>query len=237
MRKTSVKQSSDQVADVFWIEPKKHKKMRYFNIILSICMLLSVMTSCNQKQNSETKADEIISLEPSPGNSKQFTIVKHEKDTPEIGEKAIAKLSGASGSDLVGEAIFTQIDENTVNINVHIKGVTPGEHAIHLHQNGDCSAPDATSAGGHWNPTGDDHGKRTESSDFHKGDISNIPVGENGKGMLSMDVKGWTIGGDDKSNILNKAVIIHASADDFTSQPSGAAGKRIGCGVIELAVQ
>lgn len=199
--------------------------------------MLFFMTSCNQSQNSETTSDKVISLEPSPGNSKQFTIVKSEQENADKGEKAIAKLSSASGSDLIGDAIFTKVDENTVNIYVHVKSVNPGEHAIHIHENGDCSARDAKSAGGHWNPSGEEHGKRKESSEFHKGDITNIMVGENGNGILSMNMEGCTIGGDENTNILNKAVIIHASADDFTSQPSGAAGKRIGCGVIEVAIQ
>jgi Cu-Zn family superoxide dismutase len=115
-----------------------------------------------------------------------------------------------------------------------LENLTAGEHAVHLHENGDCSADDATSAGGHWNPAGNDHGKRGED-EYHAGDIDNLTVGEDGIGNLEIVVEGWSIGDGQDSDILNKAIIIHADADDFTSQPSGAAGSRVACGVIQVA--
>ncbi len=129
---------------------------------------------------------------------------------------------------------FSQTDEGVVKLVLEVENLTAGTHAVHLHENGDCSAPDATSAGGHWNPTSEDHGKRGEN-DFHSGDIANLTVGEDGIGNLEMEVEGWSIGGSEESNIINKAIIIHADPDDFKTQPSGAAGSRIACGVIESA--
>lgn len=146
---------------------------------------------------------------------------------------AMASMSAASDSDVSGSITFTQNGDSSVTMELDLRGLTPGEHAIHLHQNGDCSAPDATSAGGHWNPTNMDHGKRGESDQFHKGDIKNLEVGEDSTYTGSMEVRGWTIGDGSQADIVGKAVIIHAGADDFTSQPSGAAGPRVACGVIE----
>ena len=73
-------------------------------------------------------------------------------------------------------------------------------HAVHLHENGDCSAEDGSSAGGHWNPTMKPHGKRGDGTSFHKGDIGNMTVGNDGKGTMSMTVDGWSIGGADSTN-------------------------------------
>jgi len=144
---------------------------------------------------------------------------------------AVATLNSASGSSVTGTATFEQVDAMTVKMSLEVQGLTPGEHALHLHQNGDCSAPDASSAGGHWNPGGVDHGKRGEGQ-FHAGDVINLTADADGKVSWSQDIKGWTIGGDESTNILNKGIIIHEKLDDFKTQPTGAAGGRVACGVI-----
>ena len=94
--------------------------------------------------------------------------------------------------------------------------------------------PTVTSAGGHWNPTGVAHGKWGEG-EFHLGDIGNIAVGEDGTGSITLTTDLWEIGTGSDVDIVGKGIIVHAGADDFTSQPSGAAGARIGCGVIVLS--
>ncbi|MEQ8423964.1 MAG: superoxide dismutase family protein, partial [Cyclobacteriaceae bacterium] len=142
-----------------------------------------------------------------------------------------ATLNSASGSTVTGAAHFTQVGDNTVRMALEVQNLTPGEHALHLHENGDCSAPDATSAGGHWNPTGVDHGKRGEG-EFHAGDVINLTAGEDGSVSWEKDIMGWTIGGSDSTNILNRGIIIHEKVDDFVTQPTGAAGGRVACGVI-----
>jgi Cu-Zn family superoxide dismutase len=146
---------------------------------------------------------------------------------------AMASISPASGSNVTGTVTFTQTADSTVTMQIDIQGISPGQHAIHLHETGDCSAPDATSAGGHWNPTGEDHGKRSETDQFHAGDIINLDVPSDSTYSNTIEVNGWTIGSNAMSDIVGRAVVIHADEDDFTSQPSGAAGSRIACGVIE----
>ena len=147
---------------------------------------------------------------------------------------ATAEISAASGSNVTGTATFSQAGDGPVRMAIRVENLTPGEHAIHLHETGDCSAPDATSAGAHWNPTDDPHGKRGENG-FHAGDIDNLVAGEDGVATLEMEFDDWSIGGSDDTSILNKAVIIHADADDFESQPAGAAGGRVACGVIQAS--
>ena len=144
---------------------------------------------------------------------------------------AIAQIGSASGSTLTGTAIFTKDGEN-ITVSVEIQNASPGLHAVHIHENGDCSAPDATSAGGHWNPTDVAHGKWGEG-EFHLGDLGNITVGEDGTGSFELTTDLWEIGTGSDIDVIGKGIIVHADADDFISQPSGNAGARIGCGVIE----
>jgi len=141
-------------------------------------------------------------------------------------------LKAKSGSDLTGIAIFIQ-DSFGVSLQLNLENTPPGEHAVHLHETGDCSADDASSAGGHWNPTIEDHGKWGDAP-HHLGDIGNISVGEDGIGTLSLTTDRWTIGGGGETDIYGKALVVHADPDDFASQPTGAAGGRIGCAVIKL---
>lgn len=145
---------------------------------------------------------------------------------------AKATMEPASGSNVSGEATFTQ-ENGAVQFELTVENVAPGEHAVHLHEKGDCSAEDGSSAGGHWNPTMKPHGKRGDGTSFHKGDIANMNVGQDGKGTLRLSINDWTIGGPDSTNIVGKSVIIHAKPDDFTSQPAGNAGDWISCGVIK----
>ncbi len=117
-------------------------------------------------------------------------------------------------------------------LTLSIEGATSGEHAFHLHEVGDCSAPDGTSAGGHWNPTEQDHG-RWGGDAFHLGDVANLDVGEDGSATLTVATNLWSVGTGDDNDVVGRAVIVHAGVDDFTTQPTGAAGGRIGCGVIQ----
>ena len=145
---------------------------------------------------------------------------------------ATAIIQPKSNSTISGKVTF--IEKNgIVTMEATIANASEGNHAIHIHAEGDCSAPDGKSAGGHWNPTNENHGKWGETS-FHRGDIGNLVVGADGKGTISRETDLWCIGCEDETkNIIGKAIIIHQGPDDFTSQPAGAAGARIGCGVIE----
>jgi Cu-Zn family superoxide dismutase len=147
-----------------------------------------------------------------------------------VGKQAAATLQARSGSKAGGEALFVESKE-TVTLHLLITGAEPGVHAVHIHETGDCSAPDGASAGGHWNPTNVNHGK-WGAAPHHSGDIGNVEVGADGKAQLTLSSKVWTIGGPPETNIVGRSVIVHAKADDFTTQPTGNAGGRIACGVI-----
>ncbi|HEY9185161.1 MAG TPA: superoxide dismutase family protein [Salegentibacter sp.] len=147
--------------------------------------------------------------------------------------KATATMSPSNNSELGGEVVFTQ-ENGEVTMTALITGLPEGEHAIHIHEKGDCSKEDGSSAGGHWNPTDERHGKWGDAEGYHKGDIGNFTTDANGNGTVTMSTDEWCIGcGNEEKDILGKAIIVHDGVDDFTSQPSGKAGTRVGCGVIE----
>lgn len=143
-------------------------------------------------------------------------------------------LNPKSGSNATGFALFNE-DNGVVSLNVTIRGLSEGTHAIHLHEKADCSSEDGKSTGGHWNPTFTSHGAWGAENGYHKGDIGNFEVGSDGVGQVYFETDQWCIGCDDETkNILGKAIIVHQGKDDFVSQPSGAAGARISCaGIVE----
>ncbi len=145
---------------------------------------------------------------------------------------ATATIGETNESGVAGKAVFTQIGDN-IKLVVSLANASAGEHAVHIHATGDCSAPDGKSAGGHWNPTGVAHGKWGEG-EFHLGDIGNMTVDDQGMGKIELTTNLWEMNTGSDIDIVGKAIIVHAGADDFVSQPSGKAGARIGCGVIEL---
>jgi len=144
---------------------------------------------------------------------------------------ATAVLSGAEGSAVAGTVTFEQTGGG-VQVNAEVSGLEPGTHGFHVHETGDCSGEGFQAAGGHFNPEGVEHGGPT-SEVHHAGDLGNIEADESGNASYSAEVSGITLE-EGPTSIVGKAVIVHEGADDLTSQPSGAAGARIACGVIEL---
>ena len=105
--------------------------------------------------------------------------------------------------------------------------------AVHLHEHGDCGNA-GNDAHGHWNPTKVNHGKWGEGQ-FHLGDIGNVKLDASGKGSLNLETSLWSVASGATNDVVGKAIMIHENADDFTTQPTGNAGGRIGCGVIQLS--
>ena len=139
--------------------------------------------------------------------------------------KAIAVLSSASGSKVTGTVTFTKSGDG-VKVVAEVSGLTPGKHGFHVHEFGDCSAPDATSAGGHFNPTNDPHAGH-DADKRHMGDLGNLEADASGKARVDLTDKKMKL-----DAIVGKAVIVHEKADDLKTQPTGDAGGRVACGVI-----
>ena len=151
-----------------------------------------------------------------------------------MGETIKFMMEPKSDSKVKGEVTFTE-EEGKVSMIAMLSGLSEGEHAIHIHDKADCSSADGKSTGGHWNPTGTPHGKWGAEEGYHKGDIGNFTADAEGNAKVEFDTEEWCIGCDDENkNIVGKGVIVHQGVDDFTSQPSGAAGARVSCaGIIQ----
>ena len=145
------------------------------------------------------------------------------------GAVAVAAVQPLGASTARGIVRFTQL-EHGVEVYADIKGLAPGSHGFHIHEYGDCSAVDGSSAGGHFNPEGKPHGG-PDSAEAHAGDYGNLDADASGHAVLKVVSHRITLG-PGPSGVLGRSVIVHAKADDLTSQPAGNSGPRIGCGVI-----
>ena len=163
--------------------------------------------------------------------------------TPEGGEQAAsqppapmvanasANMTPASGSLVSGRLQLMAMGKG-VHIHGEIGGLAPNSiHGFHIHEKGDCSAADASSAGGHFNPAGVAHGS-PEASPHHAGDLDNITADAKGVARINTHVPNVSLGGEPARDILGRALIVHAAPDDYASQPAGNSGARIACGVI-----
>lgn len=143
--------------------------------------------------------------------------------------RAQAIMSPTQGNQAKGVIIFTKLPSG-VRVDALLTGLTPGKHGLHIHEIGDCSAPDASSAGAHFNPTsalhGDPHGDQR-----HTGDLGNIEANERGDAKLMKVFNHLSFEGD--TSIIGKSVIVHAEEDDLVSQPTGNSGGRLACGIIK----
>ena len=144
---------------------------------------------------------------------------------------AKATLTAREGGTVAGEVTFTEAD-GEVAIVAHITGASPGTHGFHVHEVGDCSSADFKSAGGHFNPTDMPHGAPTDL-ERHAGDLGNVEVLEDGTAHHEATSSMLTVAAG-ASSVVGRGVILHEDADDLVSQPTGAAGGRLACGVVEL---
>lgn len=149
------------------------------------------------------------------------------------GPTATANLESRSGSTAAGRATFTQSGQ-AVRLHLDITGVSANtQHGFHVHEIGDCSSADATSAGAHFNPTGAPHGGRTDTA-HHAGDFGNVMSNAAGEIRQDFTVDFISVT-EGPSSVVGRSIVLHASPDDLKTQPSGNSGARIACGVITLA--
>ncbi|WP_447761962.1 superoxide dismutase family protein [Sphingopyxis panaciterrae] len=143
-------------------------------------------------------------------------------------ERAVADLKTAAGA-AAGKATAATVD-GRVMLTLQVEGLPPGQHGVHVHMTGKCDAPKFESAGGHWNPADAHHGLEAAKGQ-HAGDMPNLVVEENGRGKLAYELHGATLAGLMDGD--GSAMVVHASADDQKTDPSGNSGDRIACGVFK----
>ncbi len=198
------------------------------SIKLSACLLtiMASIASCNSGDSTTSTtdtSDSTMTME-TPAPTVDTTRKEH----------AAAVLSGVlTDTTVTGNVTFDAQPDGKVKMKLEISIPKKANMsvAVHIHEKGDC-ADMGKAAGGHWNPTNAQHGKWGSAS-FHSGDIGNVKLDAQGNGTMELESDLWSLGGGEKTNILDKSIIVHGGVDDFTSQPSGNAGTRIGCGIIK----
>lgn len=145
--------------------------------------------------------------------------------------KAMAVMVPTKGSTVSGTVAFEDNGKVT-HVKTQLTGLTPGKHGFHIHEFGDCSAPDAMSAGGHFNPSGSPHGAPNDK-ERHSGDLGNLVADASGNALLDLQDAHLKLSGD--TTLIGRSVIVHANEDDLKTQPTGNAGGRVACGVIGVA--
>lgn len=170
---------------------------------------------------------------PPPGDTAGAEASVEEPPPEEAPALALATVAPTEGNEVSGTVVFTEVDGG-VTVQIDLTGLPPQtEHGFHVHENGDCSAPDGTSAGGHYNPGGHDHALPDEGMPRHAGDMGNLVADASGEVHESRTFTTLSVDGADPPPVAGRAVIVHADPDDG-GQPTGNAGARVACGVIEL---
>ncbi len=182
---------------------------------LGLLLALSVTCACSRK-------------EPPPANEQPAdALVGAERGKV----TATANIKPTEGNQAQGQLTLTQ-ESDGVRIRGTISGLQKDStHGFHVHEKGDCSAPDAKSAGEHFNPAHAPHGK-AESGEHHLGDIDNLKAGPQGDATVNVLISGAKLSDGSPSDLIGKSFIVHAGPDDYKTQPSGNSGPRIACGVI-----
>ena len=145
--------------------------------------------------------------------------------------KVAATLAPSAGNNVAGTVSFVQ-EGRKVFVVAEVTGLKPGPHGFHVHEKGDCSAPDFSSAGGHFNPSSQPHGDPSAGA-HHVGDMPMLVADAKGVATARAELRTMSIGGGGANDIVGKSVVLHADPDDYRSQPAGNSGARIACGVIK----
>jgi Cu-Zn family superoxide dismutase len=199
--------------------------MRLTASVLSLSMVLALAACQRDAPHAPGAADEVAADMPNDPGQPMDTIPGH---------TAMATLAATEGNTASGALAFMAVDGG-VHISGQVSGLAPARrHGLHVHETGDCSAPDASSAGGHFNPHDAAHG-RVGDPPHHVGDSDNLAADAQGVARVDNRLAGATLGDGAPTDIVGKAVIVHADADDYTTQPTGNAGARLACGIIEDA--
>ena len=199
--------------------------MKKTSLWLILPLFVGVMAACTSTNKTGGTTDSIMNADSMTMDSTQ--------DMSGMAVKAHADIAATktdtSGS---GRMELMKKDDGTVemSLSLNFPKMANKTVAVHFHEHGDCGDA-GKGAHGHWNPTNETHGK-WGSAAYHSGDIGNVQLDAEGSGTVTVSSDRWTIGGDDKTNILGRAVIVHSGVDDYKTQPTGNAGSRIGCGVI-----
>ena len=147
------------------------------------------------------------------------------------GPTASATLSPTTGNSAMGTVKLTQLGDGSVRVAIDLTGVPPGVHGFHIHDKGDCG-DNGNAAGGHFNPASTEHGS-PNADPHHAGDFGNVTADDNGRVRHEFTTRSITVEAG-ATSAVGHAIILHANPDDLKTQPTGNAGGRIACGVVQM---
>ena len=198
---------------------------------LSLCLVtVSLLASCERPPEP---IEPIASADAQAPAGEVEAVVSSSPDADSVPPILVA-MSPASGSEVSGHLSLSRT-YGGLRILGQLSKMAPGsEHGFHLHEVGDCSAPDASSAGDHYDPSGALHGHPDDGM-HHAGDLPNLRADGNGEITVDVVAKNLELGTGHSADIVGRAIVLHALPDDYRTQPAGASGERIACGVIGSA--
>jgi Cu-Zn family superoxide dismutase len=198
---------------------------------LSLVAIALLVAGCGRKEDANT-----VAAPPAPAGDSPSVATTTEPDTAASAEAtagAAVQLSPTQGNTANGGLKLTAAGTG-IKISGMVQGLKPNaEFGFHFHEKGDCSAPDATSAGAHFNPTSQDHGN-PQAQPHHAGDMLNVKSDAQGVAEVSIDNADVSLQTGQPNDIIGKALVMHAKPDDYKTQPSGDSGDRIACGVVAI---
>jgi superoxide dismutase, Cu-Zn family len=194
----------------------------YAKYWLPICATAIAFAGCGQRDDKPATAETpAASTAPAPA----------ETTTPPPPANVVAQLAPTQGHTASGNLTLTA-EADSVRLTGSLQGLPPnGEFGFHIHENGDCSAPDASSAGEHFNPGNAQHGN-PRGELHHAGDMLNTKSDAQGSAQVDAVANRVSLDAGQPNSVRGKAIVLHENADDYASQPAGNAGARIACGVI-----
>ena len=199
--------------------------MKKTSLWLTLPLFLGVIAACTSTSKTGGTNDSTMTADS--------MVMDTSSGMTGMADKAHADIA-ATKTDTTGsgKVEFMKKDDGTVemSLSLNFPKMANKTVAVHFHEHGDCGDA-GKGAHGHWNPTNEAHGK-WGSAAYHSGDIGNVQLDAEGSGTVKVSSDRWTIGGDEQTNVLGRAVIVHSGVDDYKTQPTGNAGSRIGCGVI-----
>ena len=206
------------------------KRIRSFSMAIGVVLFLATSCACmDNRPKRSNKQENTQEAEAKNSDNKVALLSADELSKKATGiTRAVADIKGYQDSKINGKVTFTKVKEG-IQIVADIEGLTPGKHGFHVHEHGDCSGTDGMKAGGHFNPTNTKHGG-PDSAERHVGDLGNLVV--DSSGHAHYDRVDNLISFSGKNSILNRSIIIHADPDDFVTQPTGASGARVACGIV-----
>jgi superoxide dismutase, Cu-Zn family len=191
--------------------------------LLPLYAAMALLAGCGQRDTTAKQADNA----DAPGTP----ATPAPADAPPPAAGASAQLTPTSGHTASG-TLALAAEGDSVRLTGTLQGLPPNaEFGFHIHEKGDCSAPDASSAGGHFNPTNAQHGN-PQGAAHHAGDMLNAKSDAQGAAQVDVVASGVSLTSGQPNDVHGKAVVLHEKADDYASQPAGNSGARIACGVI-----